>query len=298
MDRFSEKQARIAQYRADASALYPTQWSKLIAEWNTPDSSDRVWLTYSANYLFRMNNVRWAIDPLTLGWRIKNAPKVDVARDLSNLCFVLLTHGHKDHLDMELLFALRHLPITWVVPEFILSKVIKEAELPVEKIIVPSPLKRIELNGIHILPFDGLHWETAPRGGRKGVSAMGYLIEWNGRRYLFPGDTRTYDATQLPIMDSVDVLFAHLWLGRGSALMDKPTLLDTFCRFLLDLSPRRLILTHLNELGRDAGDFWDETHVELVRSRLREVSANIQATHALMGESVLLEESMRCGGNS
>jgi hypothetical protein len=288
MDRFSEKQAQIDRCRVEASALYPALWSNMIAEWNMPDPEDRVWLTYSANYIFRTNNVRWAIDPLTLNWRMKNAPEVDVARDLNNLSFVLLTHGHKDHLDLDLLAALRNFPITWVVPEFILSEVMTPAGLPREQIIVPSPLNPLELNGIHILPFNGLHWETTPDGNLRGVPAMGYLIECNGKHWLVPGDTRTYDPSCLPALGSIDSIFAHLWLGRGCALMDEPPVLDAFCRFLLSLNPRHLILTHLHELGRDANDFWDESHVQIVNSRLREMSKNILATHVVMGESILL----------
>jgi hypothetical protein len=289
MDRFSEKQEKTAQHKAEMSAQYPALWSKMIAEWKRPDPEDRVWLTYSANYLFRTDNIRWAIDPLTLNWRIKETPKVDVARDLNNLSFVLLTHGHKDHLDLDLLAALRNLPISWVVPEFILSKVLAQASLPRKNIIVPSPLDPIELNGIRILPFDGLHWETTPDGSLKGMPAMGYQIECNGKRWLFPGDTRTYDPSRLPTLDSVDDIFAHLWLGRGCALMDEPPLLDAFCRFFLDLSPKRLILTHLNELGRDANDFWDESHVQIVGSLIHAMSEHIGVTHVVMGESILLE---------
>ena len=288
MDRFSEKQEKIKQYRAEVSAYYPALWSKTIAEWNTPDPEDRVWLTYSANYLFRTNNVRWAIDPLTLSWRIKDAPKVDVTHDLSSLSFVLLTHDHNDHLDLDLLSTLRHLPITWVVPEFILSKVMKQTGLPRENIIIPSPLVPTELHGIHILPFDGLHWETTPDGNLKGVPSMGYLIECNGKRWLFPGDTRTYDASQLPALDPVDIVFAHLWLGRSCALLDEHPLLDSFCRFFLDLGPRQLILTHLTEFGRNAHDYWDESHVQCVSSGFKQVDPHISVIPAYMGEKILL----------
>ena len=288
MDRFSEKQEQINKHRLEAIQLYPALWSNLIAEWSTPDPQDRVWLTYSANYLFRTNNVRWAIDPLTLHWRIEAAPNVDVAHDLSSLSFVLLTHGHKDHLDLDVLFALRDLPITWVVPEFLLARVTQQAGLRRENIVVPSALTPIELEVIRILPFDGLHWETLSDGNFKGVPAMGYLIECNGKRWLFPGDTRTYTASQLPTFDPVDVAFAHLWLGRGSALMNEPPLLDAFCRFFLDLKPSRLILTHLTELGRDADDYWDASHAERVSSRFKQLEPNISVLPALLGENILL----------
>jgi hypothetical protein len=288
MVRFSEKQEKIHQLRIEESSLYPARWSKMISEWNQPDPENRVWLTYSANYLFRTNHIRWAIDPLTLHWRVSEAPKVDVAQDLRNLSFVLLTHGHNDHLDLDLLSALRHLPIKWIIPEFILSTVISQAGLPRENIIVPSPFNRIDLNGIGILPFNGLHWEIQQDGTRKGVPSLGYLIECGGRRWLFPSDTRTYDASQFPALDAVDVTFAHLWLGRGAALLDEPPLLDAFCRFFLDLNPCKLVLTHLNELGRDANDTWDELHVQKIRSKFRELSVNIPISHMAMGDSTLL----------
>ena len=288
MDRFSEKQSEIEQRRAEACARYPALWSRMITEWNTPDPVDRVWLTYSANYLFRTNNIRWAMDPLTLNWRIPDAPKVSTACDLRHLSFVLLTHEHKDHLDFDLLASLRDMPITWVVPQSILSNVIEQACLPRERIIIPSPLKPIELYGMHILPFEGLHWENTSDSNLKGVPAMGYMIKCNRKRWLFPGDTRTYDARQLPNVGSLDFVFAHLWLGRGSAVLEAPPLLDAFCRFFVDLNPSRLVLTHLNEFGRDANDFWDENHVEIVCSKFRELSEEIQITQLSMGESIPL----------
>jgi|WetSurMetagenome_2_1015567.scaffolds.fasta_scaffold89594_2 phosphoribosyl 1,2-cyclic phosphodiesterase len=288
MDRFSEKQKKIDQRRINASALYPALWSHMIEEWRQPDPQDRVWLTYSANYLFRSNDVRWAIDPLTLDGRFEQAPRVNAERDLRGLSFVLLTHDHKDHLDLGLLYALRNLPLPWVVPEPLLSKVMLQAGLPRENIIVPSPLSPIVFKGFRILPFDGLHWETTPQGDIKGVPATGYLIESNGKRWLFPGDTRTYDTSRLPAMGPVDVIFSHLWLGRGAALQEEPPLLDAFCHFFLNLNPRKLILTHLNELGRDANDYWDQLHVQKVRSKFRELSVNFPISHHVMGESIQL----------
>jgi hypothetical protein len=287
-DRFSKAQERILRYRAQASARYPSLWEKMIAEWNIPDPQDRVWLTYSANYILRTNNIQWAIDPLTLHWRLKTSPCVDAARDLRHLSFVLLTHAHKDHLDLDLLSALKQYPIQWVVPEFMLTDVVTQTGLPLENIIVPVPLNAIELQGIHILPFNGLHWETTREGTLKGVPALGYLVDCNGSRWLFPGDTRSYQPDGLPACDDIDVVFAHLWLGRGSALEDPPPLLEAFCRFQLETGARRVILTHLHELGRDADDYWDDSHAGLVRSKLQKLAADIPVTHLMMGDSAML----------
>jgi L-ascorbate metabolism protein UlaG (beta-lactamase superfamily) len=213
---------------------------------------------------------------------------VNAARDLSDLSFVLLTHRHEDHLDLDLLSALRDLPIQWVVPEFMVSMVVNGAGLHRENIIVAASLQLIELNGIRILPFSGVHWENTPTETRKGVPELGYLIEYEGKRLLFPGDTRTYDLSQLPVFDPVDVAFAHLWMGRGSALEPEPPQSDAFCRFFLDLNPRRLILSHLTEYGRDADDFWDESHAQAVCSKFQEMTSTISISQITIGQSILL----------
>lgn len=286
MVRFSEKQVQICQHRDALIARYPALWQNMITEWKSP-GPDRAWLTYSANYLFRTGGVRWALDPLTLNWRLKDsAPKVDVS-DLGDASFILLTHRHKDHLDLDLLFALRHFPICWVVPEPILAQV-TEAGIPRENILVPRLLQPIEINSIRITPFDGLHFEILADGTQKGVPAIGYLIEWADKRWLFPGDTRTYDVSQLPDFGPLDGVFAHLWLGRGSALLESPPLLDPFCRFFADLQPRRIILTHLTEFGRAADDYWDVPHAQTALSCYRANYQHIEFSHALTGQNVPL----------
>jgi hypothetical protein len=240
-------------------ARYPAILDKLIAEWNSPDPEDRAWLLYSANYLFRTQGVRWAMDLLALNSRLPQAPVMDVACDLKDLDFVLLTHCHGDHLDLDLLRALRHLPIRWVIPEAILPLVQREIGLPAKQILVPKAQQTIELHGLRITPFDGLHRKAAPDypDGQSGVPATGYLVEMGGKRWLLPGDTRTYDPAGLPDLGPVDVLFAHLWLGRGVALQPHLPLLELFCRFCLALQPQCVILAHLEEWGRQVSDLWD-----------------------------------------
>ena len=166
-------------------------WSKIINQWQKPGSKDRAWLTYSANYLFRTKNVRWAIDPFTLKARLSTAGEVDISSDLANLSFVLLTHSHADHLDLGLIHALRETTIRWVVPFSILENVINTGINP-DFITVPEPLVPIKFENISITPFDGLHFHKNKGGELLGVPAMGYLIEQGRKRWLFPGDTRNY----------------------------------------------------------------------------------------------------------
>ena len=288
MDRFTRKQQEIDLRAVEVITDYPALWSRMIADWHQPGSEDRAWLMYSANYLFRTANVRWAIDLLRLKHRLPDAPEMPVD-DLKDLDFILLTHQHADHLDLGLLGQLQDFPIVWVVPAPILPMVQAEFDIPASRLIVPEPMRMIEIRGIRVTPFDGLHWEKmSGKETLRGVPATGYLVEFNGKRWLFPGDTRNYNADQLPFFDSLDGLFAHVWLGRSCALMDYPLLLDAFCRFCADMQPKQVILTHLEEFGRDANDYWDSEHANKLSTFFREKSSKVIVSPAVLGESALI----------
>ena len=289
MDRCAEVDTLIDKRRDEMIARYPEVWKNIIAGWNASDSDDLGWLMYSANYLFRTHNVRWAIDPLTLNSRVPGATGVDITHDLKNLDFVLLTHRHGDHLDIDLLRALRHLSIQWVVPEAILPIVRDDSGIPIQQILIPKPAQPIELLGLRIIPFKGLHYEKSAHGATlKDVPTTAYLVECDGKRWLFPGDTRNYDPVSMPDFGEVDVLFAHLWLGNGMALHPHPPLLNEFCNFCLSFHPHRIILTHLEEWGRRAPDFWGLERAGQVVSILCKQAPNVPIKVACTGDEILL----------
>ena len=288
MDRFTEKQQEIDQRATEIIAEYPALWSKMITECRQPGSEDRAWLMYSANYLFRTAGVRWAMDPLRLSHKLPDAPEMPVD-DLQDLDFILLTHQHSDHLDLGLLRSLQIYSILWVVPAPLLPIVRADIDIAADRLIVPEAMRTIDVRGIRITPFDGLHWEFEPESqSPRGVPAMGYLVEFNGKRWLFPGDTRTYDASQLPGFGPVDGVFAHVWLGRGCALMDEPPQLNEFCQFFMSMRSQQIVLTHLYEFGRDAQDFWDNRHVQDVSSCIFKRDSKISISSASIGDGVKL----------
>lgn len=278
------------QRRQEVATSFRKVFKDLIASWNSEDTSDCAWLMYSANYLFRTAGVRWALDPLIIHKRAPEAPAVDLDHVFERLNFVVLTHAHADHLDYDVLGVIQDLPILWVVPDFMLPNVKTHTRLPESRIIVPKPLEPFEINKIRFLPMDGHHYEAALAGGgpSHGVPSMAYLVEFNGKRWFFPGDTRDYCRLFSPSVGPLDGMFAHLWLGRGCALMGEPPLLDEFCQFCVNLNPKQVVLTHLEEFGRDEDDTWELRHVQMVLNRMLRLGLQIPIRAARLGDCVKL----------
>jgi hypothetical protein len=118
---------------------------------------------------------------------------------------------------------------------------------------------------------------------------MGYRIEVNGKRWLFPGDTRDYNPAALPDFGRIDTVFAHLWLGRREGLTDQPALLDNFCNFFLAFHPSRVIITHLEELGRNARSYWNPSHFQLAAERFKQLDPTVRVDYMLTGQSLALD---------
>ncbi|MFN2351549.1 MAG: MBL fold metallo-hydrolase [Kiritimatiellia bacterium] len=235
---------------------------------------DAAWLMGPANYLARTMETRWAVDPVMLTCFVPQAITVDPAV-LSRLDFILLTHRHRDHMDPELWSALAGSAIRWIVPGDMLVPVC-EAGVPQERITPAEAGVPLDLQGMRITPFAGLHWEYAhgwQRGSpRAGIDATGYFVEWDGHSLLFPGDTRTYDPAALPVFSGVQTLVAHVWLGRKAAGNPRPPLLADFCGFVAALKPCcNVWLTHLWNVVRKPYDYWDERHARLIRDGLHDL---------------------------
>jgi L-ascorbate metabolism protein UlaG (beta-lactamase superfamily) len=289
-------QARIKQIASERASLisrYPEIWSSMIADWNASSEGDFVWLMYSSNYLFRTGGVRWAIDPMTLRNRVSEAPIVNVEKDLQGLSIVLLTHKHEDHLDISLLHRLREFSLHWIIPPEMLDFALKEVLLHRNCIIVPMPYEPIEVCGLRITAFPGSHWDVSsfPATARKmvrGVPSTGYLVEMAQKRWLFPGDIRTYDAEMISGFEPIDAVFAHLWLGRGCALMTNPPLMDEFCQFFIALKPQKIVMTHLREFGRSVEDYWTQGHADLVAQEMHEVAPWVEVEIPYLGDAIII----------
>lgn len=286
---------RIAERRSELASAWPDGWDAMLRAWAEP-GPDACWLMYSANYLFRTGSVRWAVDPLTLCHKVPEADPVDVS-SLGRLAFVLMTHNHSDHVDPALLGELSQMDVRWVVP-WHMRKIAEAAGVDRRRMIevAPGRMETIEIEGVRITPFQGMHLEYADnRWGvgepRAGIESTGYYVEAGDRRLLLPGDTRTYDGSALPAFESVETVFAHVWLGRGAAMYDEPPLIEVFCDFVQAMRPRRrVVLAHLWQVARGPGDYWNADHAEALIAPLSNRLPNVEIRVPRFWEQVTLDQ--------
>lgn len=271
------------QKRKFARQAYSELWSKTVKAWRTEDTQGMVWLTYAASYLVSTSGTRWAIDPFSLSTRVAGTLEPDFTVDLEPLEFAVLTHAHADHLDLNLISALAQSPTHWVIPDHMLEKVLANTQLPREKVISPIHGKTMKIGPVSLTPFESLHFHALG-----GVEETGYLVEFDGKRWLFPGDIRNYDHSRLPVFGRLDGVFAHLWLGKGRALDPVPPLVDAFCDFFGSLNTERIVVTHIDEIGRPANELWEDRHYKIIEQRFHQTHPDLQVESAKTGARIIL----------
>lgn len=267
-----------------ARERYPGQWVKMLDEWKNSTTGNRAWMIYAANYLLSSNGYKWAVDPYVLSTRVKGLAEPDFINDLSLLSLVVLTHKHKDHLDTRLIAALRDANIQWVIPEDVLEKLTELDIVPGGQVTIPVHGQPLPFGPLTLTPFDSLHIH-----GFRGVPETGYLLECDGCRWLFPGDIRAHDFSRLPAFGRLNGVFAHLWMGKARALDEEPPFFHSFCEFFTSFDTSRLVITHLNEFGRDETELWTESHYEKARSWISQQKPGLVVKKAMMGDRVDLD---------
>ncbi len=221
-----------------------------------------------SSYLLSTNGYKWGMDiTFETFYDLAETPS-RVGEYLKDLNCMLLTHTHSDHMEGRTISALADKNISWVLPEFMLDNVLSFG-VPRDKITVVNvgdtvnvgPLKIHVLKGRHIRPTSG-----------KGGKSVGYLISAdNAPTLAFPGDIRDYSITEDEALNA-DHCFAHVWLTDKALVPEMyiPKSVE-FARFMLLMSRKSILLTHLNTDRRD-DKRWTVHHARVISDAIREQS--------------------------
>lgn len=244
--------------------------------------ADAISLAGPSSYLLKTGGDFWAID-LALRHEFQQAPLAERRAALRQLRFHLLSHGHVDHFDPFVLRLLQEEGVVTVAPDF-LEKPLRDAGVTLFRTVAAG--ETVTVGSVTLTAFESLHFRRSNGGG---VKELGYLAEANGRRLLFPGDVRNYDAARLPdFCRGADRMAAHLWLGDGNATDRGFPLLAAFTRFITDLAPSSVMITHLLESGREPDGMWSFRHAGLAADRLLRSAPEIEVTIPAPGGPTLL----------
>lgn len=271
------RQQEIKSKREIIVSGYSESWSKMICQWNSPRNNSLVWLMHTSSYLFNTRGIKWAVDPVMLCNQIPEVQAFTVSKDLNDLEFILLTHMHSDHIDIDLWEQLSDSACHWIVPEHMIEFFAGKTSIRRSCYSVAVPGQVITVANARITPFDAPHHEQLSTGKLNKVKSTGYFVAVNEESYLFPGDIRTYDPACLNPFRDISTVFAHVFLGRSAALEPVPPLLDAFVKFYLSCCPKKILLTHLYDFARkNPEDCWVTSHAQAVAQRFKTMDNKIE----------------------
>jgi hypothetical protein len=164
--------------------------------------------------------------------------------------------------------ALSDTNIDWVVPEFLVDKILSFG-VRSEKITAVRAGDEINVGPLSIRVLEGKHFRP---GTRSGIDTVGYLISADGAPTLaFPSDVRDYS-----VMDgeelNADHCFAHVWLTDNA--LDPEMYVPKsreFAEYMLSKSRKSIFLTHLN-INRTEDKRWTIHHACVARDAILERS--------------------------
>lgn len=166
---------------------------------------------------------------------------MDAVRDVD---LILLSHAHMDHVDLPTLKRLAHPGVT-VVTAKNTSRLLKG--LPFVKVMELSGTDSVELTeGLRVTAFPVRHWGSRFPWNRN-FGWTGYVLEKDGKRVVFPGDTaHTSFFQQFREWGPIDLIFMPI----GAYVPDSFTAFhctpEQAWRMVLDSGARWVVPIHWN----------------------------------------------------
>lgn len=244
-------------------------------------------LIHSSSYLFNTNGYKWAMDIAFRNARFLADDPSHFIDSLRGLDLMVITHEHADHFEESTIKALACTDVKWVIPDFLtdaaLARGIRKENMFVAREGVPLTAGKLTF-----LPFKGRHFRP---GTMNGVKEYGYYVTAeNSASMVFPVDVRDLSLDNWPDIPKADYCFANVWLG-DLQCMNKtdPDIVTAFAKFMLKLSDKNILLTHLYENGREDASMWRSYHAALIVEEIARLSPDTAAIMPLPGEVLELK---------
>lgn len=211
-----------------------------------------------AMYIAKFGATKLAIDPSFWEFPISDADKKDVLAVIAECDGVIVTHNHADHYDAELLDEISaQVPI--FIPDFM--------DYKRENVINTTDGFSVNIKDVCVEFFESAH-----SLGENFVQEYGFSVKYNGKNYVFPTDVRDYAKAHKNFCD-VEILVAHLWLGKMNALnIDGNEYVDLFCDFVNSFGAKRILIGHLFDFRRTILDMWSGVHCDMVKDKIPDVT--------------------------
>jgi ribonuclease BN (tRNA processing enzyme) len=178
--------------------------------------------------------------------------RLGITRDEIDL--ILITHFHGDHfaglpfLLLDAQFSRRTRPLVIAGPHGIETRLTQVMEALFEH--SSRTRQRFELSIVALKPEETRHFgrvEVTPYAvvhGESGGPFLGYRIEAEGRVIAYTADTEWTD-TLVPLARDADLLIAEAYMYEK--VVKNHLSLKTLERYLPEINPKRLVLTHMSE---------------------------------------------------
>ncbi len=164
------------------------------------DGDVLLWWLGQAGFLLRCAERSLLIDPYLTPTGSRRFPPPFPSEEATLVDAVLVTHEHRDHLDLDVVraFAESRSGAIWVVPTPVAGR-LADLGIPVAQIVSAQPGHRIELGQLVVDPVAAHHGVAMADAYNTGealsgglVRFLGYVMELAGTRIYHSGDCLAY----------------------------------------------------------------------------------------------------------
>jgi L-ascorbate metabolism protein UlaG (beta-lactamase superfamily) len=178
------------------------------------------WWLGQHTFIVKAGGKIFYIDPWFAPVAARQTPSLLAFESAHRADFVLVSHGHSDHLCPETLRGIRQASpgAVFVCPRPEASRMRDEAGIPAARLFPLNAGETLERDGVRILAIKAKH-ESFDEDPTLGFPYLGYVVQVDGLRFYHAGDCVLYDglASRLRQLGRYDVVFLPI-NGRNAAL--------------------------------------------------------------------------------